>query len=268
MRAGAGRRGGRVASLGRVLPSGQPVPHAAAEPARRWSADGGVKKAALAAAALHHALAGDRQPAAGRTPNGRSPTKCGTPWGAVPRADRLAAGPTPPERALAASAVAIPSMRRERLAGTARPVERAGSSDMLPELNYLEISRGFEFSVTCIRHCRPCRAAVEAGAIGRSRGRSRRLEQRRVRALDPVRKRSSSSSRRTLRVTQGSGGRGGVPPSFGTRGRADRHATPRRPLEFRSGALHGPAARALHRSRGGRPIGRFRRWSLDHEWSL
>jgi hypothetical protein len=64
------------------------------------------------------------------------------------------------------------SRHRPDVAGTgrrlraARTVEREGSSDMLPRLNCLGISRGFEFSVTCDRRWRP---AAVATAIDRSR---------------------------------------------------------------------------------------------------
>jgi len=252
-----GGQGGRIASHGTRLPSRRPVPQAAAAPARRWRADGGVNKTALGAAASHHALAGDRQELGG---SGRATAQHGrdsSPRGVHAREfAREGWRSQVTDRVLAVTDTAELSDVRSRPGWAGRTVERGGSSDMLPRLNYPGISRGFEFSATCNRRCRP---AAEASAIGRSRGRSLGLGRAGRRALeaklDRVRNGSSPDFEIALGLTPGGGAYGVVPPSIGARERADRYATTRPPLGFRAGESLHAAACSLHRMRGGWPIG-------------
>jgi hypothetical protein len=238
------------------------MPQTAAVSRGRWRADGGVKKTALATAASHHALAGERQHGRKWTRSGGVVTRLVT-----PRGSRSCRGSFANLRAVSAPSHEVTDTGGRVLRGQTAPrrrrtVERGRSSDMLPELNYLGISRGFEFSATYDRCCPAHVPAVEATAIGRSRHRLRGLGRAGTHAwdakLDCVRNGVASNSSISLEPTPGGGTRGVVPPSIGARRRADRYATPRRPFGFRPGGVRKVAARALHRSRSG--------WL--YEWSL
>jgi hypothetical protein len=251
-------QGRPIASRGKALPSPRSAPQAAAAPGGRRGPDGGVKNAALAVAALHHALAGDRQPLGAR--RGRS---VGGENALAPRGRRWSRV-LPPVRRWAVGLCATPLAGRrlahaEAAAGPRAPhVERVGSSDMLPRLKALGISRGFEFSVTSNRHCLPAGAATAAHrSLGARQAEARVLEPK----LDSVRDGSSPDAMIVREPTPGGGARGGGPPSNDAQGRADRHATRRRPQGFRGDRPWPYAARALQRTAGGWPIGRFReRW--------
>lgn len=248
-----------VASGGTALPNGRPVPHAAAGSGRRWRADGCVKKTALAKAASHQALAGERQRARAADARERLRDEVRHPVGPeiasrqVQESSRVrpVRGSRSPTRVSTCGAGAT--------SARPTPVERGRSSDMLPRLNCPVIPRGFEFSATYDRCCRP---AAGTAAANRSRRRCRGLAQAAERAwtakLDRVRSGPATKSRAALDPTPGGGARGVIPSPASARGCAGRSATARRPLGFRTGAVRAAAARALHRKRSGWPI----------EWSL
>lgn len=254
MTAGIGQ-GGAFASQGTALPILRTVPQGAAASGGRWCADGGVKKAALGAAASHHALAGDRQDGRKRAHNGAAATRFVTPRGSRVVTCGGAESRGEPIGRVESLTWSGRQHRAADAVRTRRAVERVGSSDMLPRLNCPGISRGFEFSASYERRCRP---AAEASAIGGSHVWSRWLGAG-ARApeakLDRVRNGLSRDLGIALGPTPGGGAHGVVPPSIAARGRADRHATMRRPLGFRAGESRWAAARGLHRIRGGWPIG-------------
>lgn len=265
--------------IGILLPSSRPAPQSAAGYAERWRTDGPRQNRASRrrsfASRIGRSPAARRRPdaqwrigAASRRPSGR----------ARGRLARCGFAPAPRRAALRAALEASPDA-----AGTSLPlwpravalVERGTPSDMLPKLNYLGISRGFEFSRPCVRCPRP---APEAIAICRSRWRGRTVGRCPVRrscnGLDAVRILCRATvehvAPRVRAVTRRGGVRGFVPPQRDARARAGRPATTRRQHGFPSGRIALGAARALqHRSSTGSrgwPIRRFRRWCLDHAW--
>ena len=220
--------------------------------AERWPADAGVKKAALQAAASHHALAGDRQPGWGAR---RAPWRA---QGSNPPGSRLD-GATRPRcrdaRASGAGATAV-AARGRRGDG----VERPDSSDMLHEPKCLGISRGFEFSETCKRRCRAAAApaAIDASFALREVGARARGAK-----LDSVRNLRSLGASAPRGPTPGGGARGGAPPSGDLRACASPPATRAWRLGFRVDRDRTAAARALQRTAGGCPIGRLRMRGLE-----
>lgn len=254
------RAGGRsVASCGTALPRARPVPHAAAGPGRRWRADGGVKKTALAAAASHQALAGKRQRATAADAPERLPDEPCRPVGCRLALRRLHESALVRPIRGSRSPRRVSGLRDQGRATRRSPVERQGSSDMLPSLNCLVISRGFEFSAIYERRCPP---AAGAAATGRSRRRRGGLVRAAARVwaakLDRVRNGRAPESGAAPDPTPGGGARGANPTPAIARRCADRRATARRPLGFRAGPDGPAAARALHRSGSRGPI----------EWSL
>jgi hypothetical protein len=218
-----------------------------------------------------------RRAAARRWPSAQlgtdAPARHPAGWALPPGVHRTSSlSPTPrPDRVAPRTR---PGQGRTRVTASGPPgalVERGMPSDMLPRLNCLGISRGFEFSRPCVRCPRP---APEASAIGRSCGAGRVMTRSPSRCscgcLDTVRILCRSAvpgaCLRVAASTPGGGIRGVVPPRSEAQGRADRPITTRRLHGFRTGRLVPNAARGLQHASGGWPIRRFRRWCLDHAW--
>lgn len=228
--------GEAIAFRGTRLPRLVAAPQPAAPRHERWRADAGVKIAALLPAALHHALAGERQRRFGRA--------CAPRFGPVGFRVVALVPTSGREARVPAGRGAMPTPR-----AAARAVERDAPSDMLRKPKCPGISRGFEVSVSRDRCCPAARGALAIPIARTAAGGSTvHAWMRGTSGLE--RKALHGREAHALAATPGSGARGGLPTETGARGRADRHAMARSAHGFRSPGRRPFAARALQRSAG------------------